>query len=449
MNKNERIAVAGGGLVGGLLALFLAKRGFKVDVYERRRDPRKANYLGGRSINLALSDRGWKALEKVGVASAVREMAIPMYGRIMHDTEGNLTNQPYGKEQQAIYSVSRGGLNKLLLEQAGAQENVRLFFDIKVNDIDLDSNTMHLEDMSTGALREEQYDRIFGTDGAFSAVRGRLMKVDRFNFEQTYLSHGYKELTIPPAADGSHRIETNALHIWPRGEFMLIALPNQDGSFTCTLFFPFEGKHSFDTLTTRDKVEAFFNEVFADAVPHMPMLIEDYYENPTSSLVMVACSPWNYQDKICLMGDASHAIVPFYGQGMNSGFEDCTVFDEIFEANNGDWGATFEAFSRTRKPDADAIRELALRNYIEMRDKTADPHFLLQKKIEKRFNAKYPDKWIPLYSQVTFSHIPYHQALRNGELQDEIMKRVMNREDIEEVWDSDEVEAEILKELGV
>ena len=444
----QRIAIAGGGLVGSLQAVIMARKGHQVDIYERRRDPRKANYVGGRSINLALSDRGWKALELAGVADAVRELAIPMYRRVMHDTEGNLTFQPYGNEGQAIYSVPRGGLNKLLLEKADEHDNVNVYFNTKVEDIDLDKNALHLEDTETGENRVEVYDRVFGTDGAFSAIRSRLMRNDRFNFEQRYMDHGYKELTIPPNPDGSHRIETNALHIWPRGEYMLIALPNQDGSFTCTLFFPYEGKDSFNSLKTTEDIVAFFEREFKDAVDLMPTFIEDYHENPTSSLVMIKCAPWNYEDKIMLMGDASHAIVPFYGQGMNSGFEDCSIFNAMLEEHENDWTATFPSFAQRRKPEADGILELALRNYIEMRDKTADPQFLLQKKIEKRFSERHPEKWIPLYSQVTFSHIPYDTALANGEVQDEIMKRVMDRPDIEQVWDSEEIEQNILKELS-
>lgn len=443
----QRIAIAGGGLVGSLLAVILSKKGHEVDIYERRRDPRRADFVGGRSINLALSDRGWKALELGGVADEVRKLAIPMYRRVMHDTEGNLSFQPYGKENQAIYSVPRGGLNKLLLEQADLNDHVRVFFDTRVKDIDLKSNTLHLENMETGEKRQETYDRVFGTDGAFSAIRNRLMRTDRFNFEQRYLDHGYKELSIPPNPDGSHKIETNALHIWPRGEFMLIALPNQDGSFTCTLFFPYEGEHSFEKLTSSEEIERFFKEQFGDAVPLMPTLVEEYHENPTSSLVMISCSPWNYEDKVMILGDAAHAIVPFYGQGMNSGFEDCSIFIEMLEAAGDDWTKTFPAFAKKRQPEADGILELALRNYIEMRDSTADPMFLLQKKIEKAFNAKHPDKWIPLYSQVTFSHIPYDIALANGMKQDAIMKRVMDRDDIHEVWDSEEIEQAILAEL--
>lgn len=446
MNQPAHIAIAGAGLVGSLLAVIMAKRGHRVSVFERRNDPREAGFIGGRSINLALSDRGWKALELAGIADEVRAMAIPMYGRMMHAVDGELTYQPYGKEGQAIYSVPRGGLNKLLIQLADRNDNVEMHFAHAVNDIDLDTATLHLTN-SAGDHVEVNADRVFGTDGAFSAVRGRMMRTDRFNYEQRYLSHGYKELSIEPNADGTHRLETNALHIWPRGEFMLIALPNPDGSFTCTLFFPYEGEVSFSALQTDDDVTRFMHTYFADVVPLMPDYLDQWKHNPTSSLVMVTCSPWNYADKVCLLGDASHAIVPFYGQGMNSGFEDCTVLCRILDEAQNDWTIALPRFARVRKPQADAILELALRNYIEMRDKTADPAFLLQKKIEARFSKRHPDKWIPLYSQVTFSHIPYDEALAAGEVQDAIMKRVMNRHDIDAVWDSDEVEAAILREL--
>lgn len=443
----ERIAVIGAGLVGSLHSLYLAQRGFEVAVFERRPDLRKAEVVGGRSINLALSDRGWKALEGVGLGDKVREMSIPMYGRMMHAVDGELTYQPYGKEGQAIYSVSRGGINQLMLQMTDEHPDVHLYFNKQCRDIDLDTNTIKFQDLESGDREEKTFDHIFGTDGAFSAVRSRLQKTDRFNYCQEYLTHGYKELEIPANEDGSHRLEKNCLHIWPRGEFMIIALPNLDGSFTVTLFFPYEGQPSFGSIKTGEDVMAFFEEYFPDAIPHMPDLVNDYFDNPTSSLVMIRCSPWNYEDKICLMGDASHAIVPFYGQGMNSGFEDCRIFDDIFEEEKGKWESVFKRFSKERKPDADAILELAVRNYVEMRDKTADPQFLLQKKIEAKFYEKHPDKWMPLYSQVTFSHIPYSKALAAGDRQDAIMHKVMDRPDIEEVWDSEEVEKAILEAL--
>jgi kynurenine 3-monooxygenase len=321
--------VVGAGLVGSLLAIYLAKRGEKVQVFERRPDMRKANISAGRSINLALSDRGLKALRGVGIEQEIRDISIPMHGRMVHGTDGSTNFQPYGKEGQYILSVSRGELNRKLMSLAESHSEVSFHFDHRCTGVDLDSATCNFIDEGTGKETTVAADRIFGTDGAFSAVRGRMQVNDRFNYSQQYLEHGYKELTIPPTADGGFRMDCNSLHIWPRGNYMLIALPNLDGSFTCTLFFPFEGPTSFASLQTPQQVETFFNEVFPDAVPHMPTLAEDYFANPTASLVIIRCSPWNYGEKALLLGDAAHAIVPFYGQGMNAGFEDCTVFEEL------------------------------------------------------------------------------------------------------------------------
>jgi kynurenine 3-monooxygenase len=443
--KKEKVAIVGAGLVGSLWAVYLAKRGFDVHVFDRRPDIRKVKIIQGKSINLALSERGWKGLIGAGIEEEIKKVALPMAGRKMHAVSGDLNYQQYGKEGEAIYSVSRGLLNQTLVHCAAKFENVSIYFDHVCRDLDIKTNTIEFENPQTGEVTAHQFDRIFGTDGAFSAVRNRMQRLDRFNYSQEYLSHGYKELEIPPTADGKHVMDPNCLHIWPRGEFMMIALPNPDGSFTCTLFMAFEGKDAFEHLTDETSVRAFFNKHFPDAVPLMPELVEDFFNNPTSSLVMVKCNPWHYQDKICLMGDAAHAIVPFYGQGMNCGFEDCTELNNLMGEFEGNWSTIFEEYTKLRKPNGDAILELALRNYIEMRDKTADKDFLLQKKIEAKFSSKYPDKWIPLYSQVSFSHIPYAQALANGIRQDEIMKVVMNRPDIEQVWDSEEVEKHILE----
>jgi len=440
----EKIAIVGAGLVGSLEAILLAKKGYQVEVFERRPDMRFVELSAGRSINLALSDRGWKALKMAGVDDKIMDTAIPMYGRIMHAVDGTLTNQPYGKEGQAIYSVSRGGLNQTLMNIADQQDNVTFHFNKTCDDIDLNHNELHFTDTETHQTSTFKADRIFGTDGAFSAVRLRLQKTPRFDFSQSYLKHGYKELSIPPNADGTHKLDKNALHIWPRGEFMMIALPNMDGSFTCTLFFPFEGSPSFGSIRTEQDVLDFFNSTFADAVDLMPNLVADYFENPTSPLVTVKCAPWNYEDKIILMGDASHAIVPFYGQGMNSGFEDCSAFEEMSADFNGDWTKLFADFARERKPNGDAIADLAIQNFIEMRDKVADESFLLRKKIEKKVYSKYPEKWMPLYSQVTFSHIPYSVALAQGKKQEKIMDQIMADPEIEKKWDSDEIEHKIL-----
>lgn len=439
----KKVAVIGAGLVGSLHAILLAKKGLQVDVFERRPDLRKADVIGGRSINLALSDRGFKALEYAGVADEIRKMCIPMYGRKMHDLEGNLTFQPYGKEDEAIYSVSRGGLNQTLMNHADNFPNITYRFNHKCEDIDLKTNEITFIDTKNNKEATYKYDYIFGTDGAFSAVRNRMMKTPMFNYSQDYLSHGYKELVIPPNEDGSHRIDKNCLHIWPRGKFMLIALPNLDGSFTVTLFFPMKGETSFESLKTEKDVIDFFEKTFPDALEQMPTLRTDYYENPTATLVTVRCSPWNFEDKVMLMGDAAHAVVPFYGQGMNSGFEDCSVFYEMFDQFD-DTQELFEKYSESRVPDGSAIADLALYNYIEMRDLAGDPDFLLRKKIERKFSDLYPNKWMPLYSQVTFSHIRYSEALAAGERQRKIMDEVMKMQNIYENWEDEAVMKKIV-----
>jgi kynurenine 3-monooxygenase len=442
----KKITIAGAGLVGSLWAVYMARRNYEVHVFERRSDMRKNFKEGGRSINLALSDRGWEALEKVNLAEDIKKVAIPMYRRVMHDEKGNLTFQPYGKDNQAIYSVSRAGLNVALMNLAEQYANLKFHFDQKVEQVDFDTATTVFSNPE-GATTTVNADLLFGTDGAYSAVRGAMMKTPRFNYSQDYIAHGYKELTIPAGPNGTHLLEKNALHIWPRGGYMLIALPNLDGSFTCTLFFPYEGQPSFESLDSDEKIMAFFEEIFPDALALMPDFLQDWHENPTSPLMIVRCYPWTRNGKVALMGDASHAIVPFYGQGMNSGFEDCSVLDSLVNEHDADWPTILKAFEKVRKPDADAIADLALHNFIEMRDQTADPKFLLQKKIEGKFSSKYPDLWMPLYSMVTFSHIRYSEAWKRGQLHDSIMKKVMNRPDIESVWESEEIEQAILNEI--
>lgn len=439
----SEITIIGAGLVGSLQALYAAQAGLTVDVYERRPDIRSATLYQGRSINLALSDRGWKALEEVGQADKVREIAIPMYKRTMHDVSGPLRYQPYGADGQAIYSVSRGALNRLLLEAADRTGNVRFNFEWKCSSLDLKQKELHFDAANSGQ-RRVKYSRLIGTDGAFSAIRQALMMNDRFDYHQFYIEHGYKELSIYPDEKGGFKMEKETLHIWPRKDFMLIALPNPDGSFTCTLFFQLEGPLSFASLDTDKKVMDFFKTTFPDILPLIPDLTQQWNTNPASSLVTVRCNPWNYADEVLILGDAAHAVVPFYGQGMNAGFEDCSLLNSAFLANGGSFSGLFSRYAAERQPDGVAISELALRNFIEMRDKTADPVFLLQKKIEARFSAAHPEKWQPLYSMVTFSHRPYREALRRGEVQDGIMKQVMDRADIEQVWDSPEIESAIL-----
>ncbi|MFO0356693.1 MAG: FAD-dependent oxidoreductase [Sphingobacteriaceae bacterium] len=446
---SKKVTIVGAGLVGSLLSIYLAKRGYKVNVFERRQDMRSALISAGRSINLALSDRGWKGLEGVGVADEIRKIAIPMYGRYIHHKDGSTAYQPYGKNDQAIYSVSRAEINMKLMDLAEEQPNVKLHFEERCLEIDRKEMISVFEHNITKDIKKDKSDLIFGADGAFAASRLNMqLTSDRFEYNQHYIEAGYKELIIPPGDNGKFLMEKNALHIWPRGSFMMIALPNPDGNFTCTLFLPFEGEKSFANLKTKDAVKAFFESEFPDAVPLMPSLLNDFFANPTSSLVTVKCFPWVFDNRVALIGDAAHAIVPFYGQGMNCGFEDCVVLNDLISKHDENWNKILPEYQELRKPDGDAIADLAIGNFIEMRDKTADPKFLLQKKIEARFNEKYPDKWIPLYSMVTYSpHIRYSKALSEGKRQQLIMDKIMALPDIESKWDSEEVEKMILKEI--
>lgn len=436
MEKN--ITIVGAGLVGSLLSVYLAKRGHKVRMYERRGDMRKEKIAAGRSINLALSDRGLLALERVGLADEIKKISIPMHGRFIHNADGTTAFQPYGKEGQFINSVSRGELNKRLMDIA-EENGVEILFHQKCSTLDWEKDVMEFESMNGPQIPSSKADIVFGADGAFSAARlQHQLRHDKFDYQQYYIDCGYKELTIPPTAEGEFAMEVNALHIWPRRDYMLIALPNLDKSFTCTLFFPFEGEASFSRLDTKEKVKAFFEKTFPDAVQLMPDYINDFFNNPTSSLVTIKCFPWVRDDRFALIGDAAHAIVPFFGQGMNCGFEDCRILDELIEKHEDDWKIILQQYQTLRKPDADAIADLAINNFIEMRERTADPKFLLQKKIEASLHEKYPDRWIPAYSQVTFSpHIRYSEALKRGQKQEAIMQEIMNIPGVEQNWDSD------------
>ncbi|NRS90736.1 kynurenine 3-monooxygenase [Flavobacterium sp. 7E] len=445
MQTPLKIAVVGSGLVGSLLAIYLKKAGHTVHIYDRSPDIRKIIF-SGRSINLAMSNRGWKALDGVGVGDAVRDIAIPMDKRAIHLVD-KLNFQSYGQEGEAIYSISRGILNRKMIDLAEAA-GAEFFFDEKIWDVTLKEATLHTGETERGVWEEKQYDMVFGADGAFSRIRHRMQRQSMFNYSQEFLNIGYKELNIPANADGTHKLDKNSFHIWPRGEYMLIALPNLDGSFTCTLFMPFEGENSFDSLKEVKDVESFFEKNFPDSIEVIPMLTEDFFKNPTSTLVTMKCFPWTYENKVALIGDACHAIVPFYGQGMNAGFEDISVLYEMMEKYGDDWEKIFSEYQDSRKPNADAIAELSYRNFMEMSSKTADDKFLLQKKIEKLFSERHPEKWIPLYSRVTFSDRPYAEALAIGDLQNEIMQKVLKTENIDKIWDSKEIEDKILALLG-
>lgn len=418
----KAFAVVGGGLGGSLVAILLARAGYIVDVYERRPDPAGGHMDSGRSINLAISARGIAALRTVGLDRAVLSKAVPMSGRMIHALDGTLTFQPYGvRPDQAINSISRAGLNMTLLEAARAEPNVRIHFEHKCVGVDLDKGQAHF------ACRDAVHPVIsppgvvIGADGAFSAVRSAMQRLDRFDYSQSWLEHGYKELCIPPNADGSHRMAVNALHIWPRKSFMMIALPNIDGSFTCTLFWAHEGENSAASVRTDDDVRRFFERHFPDVVPLMPTLLEDFRRNPNPSLVTIRCGPWFYRDKVVLLGDAAHAVVPFYGQGANCALEDGPVLVDCVRRNPERLADAFAEYTDLRKPHADALADLALENFIEMRDKTGSKVFLLKKKGEKLLHRLLGDLYLPLYSMVSFSTIPYADAVHRAKRQNAVL----------------------------
>lgn len=447
--SNKTATIVGAGLVGSLWAVYLKNAGYKVSIFERRPDMRKATTSAGKSINLATSFRGWKALDQVGIGDEMRKIAIPMYGRTMHHVNGTTTYQPYGNNNQAIYSVARGAINAKLMDIAEDSTHAAIHFNHECINADTQQGLLTFKNTQTGQLITHQDDLIFATDGAFSAVRyNGLQKLDQFNYSQTYIPDGYREILLPANPDGSYPLAKETLHIWPRERFMLIALPNFDGSFTCTLFMPFEGhQYCFNNLTDKAKVEAFFEAVFPDFYRLMPQVADAWEDHPLSSLAIIRCYPWTH-GKVALMGDAAHATVPFFGQGMNCGFEDCTVLDALIDQHNGDWSKILPDYQLARKPNSDAIADLAVMNFVEMRDLVGSQKFLLQKKIEARIHEKHPSQWLPLYSQVTFSSIPYSEALANGQRQQAIMQNVMALPDIEKRWDTPEVESMILKAIS-
>lgn len=443
--NTKNIAIIGSGLVGSLLAIYLKRLGHSVTVFDRRPDIRNIEF-SGRSINLAMSNRGWLALREVGIEEEIKKIAIPLDKRAMHIIGKPQYYQYYGKSGEAIWSISRGVLNRRMIDLA-EKSGATFRFEEKVWDIDLPKAKIYTGESEKGHWEEYQFDMVFGCDGAFSRVRHKMQRRSRFDYSQDFIDVGYKELTIPANEDGTHKLDKNSFHIWPRGKFMLIAMPNLDGSFTCTLFMPFEGEVSFENITSKEAAKHFFSTYFPNVMQVIEDLLEDFFKNPTSAMVTMKCYPWTYWDKVALVGDSAHAVVPFYGQGMNAGFEDIFKLNEIIKKNKDDWEAIFKEYQQTRKPNADAIAELSYRNFIEMSSKTADPIFLLQKKIEKHFAAKYPDKWIPAYSRVTFSARPYSEALAIGDAQEKIMQEVMKMPNIAEEWDSRVVEEKILSLL--
>lgn len=428
MSQNKLILV-GAGPVGSLLSIFLAERGYDVEIYERRADMRVEQISAGRSINLALSTRGLHALSRVGVDQLALSQAVPMPGRLMHSVNEDLTFQPYGSKEQCIYSISRGGLNKILMTRAEETGRVKIHFNERVQKYDSKKAELELFNEKSGKMRKLSAPQVIGTDGSASAIREELTQVTQGKCTQSLLNYGYKELEIPAGSGGSYQMQKNALHIWPRGNFMLIALPNFDGSFTCTLFLPFEGEVSFAALSDPAQVREFFRKNFRAALELIPNVEKDFFGNPTGRMVTVKCEPWALQNPngasvAGLVGDAAHAIVPFFGQGMNCGFEDCEVLDQFLGAPGSSLGQALLRFGESRKPDSDAIADMAVENFTEMRDKVADPQFLLQKQVEQILQKEFPSQYVSRYSMVSFSRAPYREALKAGVIQAEILKEL-------------------------
>jgi kynurenine 3-monooxygenase len=420
--RKQSVIIIGAGLSGALLAIYLAKRGIECEIYEARGDMRKEEIPAGRSINLALSNRGIAALREVGLDKYMLAEAVPMFGRMIHDLQGNQKLLPYsGRKGEFINSISRAGLNIALMNEAEKYDGVRFNFHQRCIDFDCRTGEVKLE---SGKI--VRGDAVFGTDGAGSVVRNAMLHggVTRFNFSQSWLEHGYKELHIPPTDTGGFQMEKNALHIWARRSFMMIALPNFDGSFTCTLFLAHKGENSFAKLADEKSLMQFFEANFADAIPLMPTLVEDFFTNPTGNLGTIKCFPWNVGGKSLLIGDAAHAVVPFYGQGMNASFEDCRILNELIGKHGTDWATVFDEFTTIRKPNADAIADMAEENFYEMRDAVADPVFQRKRELETRLEQAFPD-YFSKYSMVTFREdLPYSVAKLKGNAQDKLLMEI-------------------------
>ncbi|XP_014776105.1 kynurenine 3-monooxygenase [Octopus bimaculoides] len=419
-NDIKHVAIIGGGLVGSLNACFMAKRGFKVSLYELRKDIRKEAHVSGRSINLALSERGLSALNEVGLREKVRPFGIPMYARMIHNRDSTKRRIPYGRENQFIMSIDRRKLNELLLTVSESQPNVELHFEHKLKQCSFNGKPKAIFETPSKETVEQDFDVVFGNDGAFSAVRNQIMKTTKFDFQQKFIPHGYMELSIPPNEEGQFAMESNCLHIWPRDEFMMISLPNLDKSFTTTLFMPFE---LFETLHTKDDLLNFFEKTFPDSLPLIgrKSLVETFFSRKALPMVTVKCHPYNVGGKAAIMGDAAHAMVPFYGQGMNAGFEDCIVMSQFLDEYKNDFDEALPKYTEFRHVDAVSICDLAMYNYVEMRSLVNSKLFLVRKLVDNLLNKLFPHHWIPLYSMVSFSRIRYHECIAKKKWQDQLL----------------------------
>ncbi len=427
--QGEKISIAGAGLTGSLLALFLARRGAKVTLYERRPDLRKAKLKAGRSINLALSERGLNALRALNLETEVKKITIPMRRRVMHDRQGKLTYQDYGRHRdEHLNSVDRGGLNKLLLDQTEKSPNITLHFEKNILNYDLKQNTIHIKDETTGNTLTQQCGRLIATDGASSRLRDHFLERVQGKLSEQTIEHGYKELTLP-SHNGDYAFELEAMHYWSRKSFVLIAIPNPIGSFTLTLFYPLS---EFEKIQTPEQLQQFFQTEFPDLYPLLPELTENYFSNPVGKLATGTCTPWQEQGKFLLLGDAAHWVVPFFGQGMNSCFEDCFLLDQALAAfPQKSWEDIFSDFTRNRKKDTDAIATMALEHYEEMRADVIDKDFQAIKEFEQKLMQEYPDEYISKYVQVSFTNTPYSEALKAGIKQASLLKKYSSQQSLE------------------
>ncbi len=450
MNKGngKSITIIGAGLAGALLAILLARRGWQVDVHEKRGDPRIKGYEGGRSINLALAERGRNALRQADADDEVMEQAVMMRGRMVHFLDGRQQLQRYGRDDsEVIWSIHRGDLNIVLLDLAEAA-GARLHFHQRLDSVDFHARQARFGDDRDGSSNAVQFTALVGADGAGSSLRAAMMKHSDLGERIDFLDHSYKELEIPPTDDGGFKIEPNALHIWPRGRYMCIALPNDEKTFTVTAFLPNEGDPSFATVKTGAQARELFERDFADAIPLIPELEQDWERNPPGLLATLTLDRWCLDDRAVLLGDAAHAMVPFHGQGMNCAFEDCVVLARKLEAN-ANLAEAFAAFEAERKPNATAIQQMALENYLEMRDRVDDPDFLLQRELEQRLQERHPGRFVPHYTMVTFMLIPYATALVRSDIQREILVQATQGLDSLEGVDWADVDAQVLARLDV
>jgi len=441
-----KVVVVGGGLVGPIAALFLARRGYTIDLYERSPDPNEQALKGGRSVHLVISERGWNAMRAVGVEDVVRAGTLPLRGRLIHALSGAMAFQPYGSEDQAIYAVERSRLNAILIRAAASHPGVTVHFAHSCERVDLEKCELEFS-TPAGQRVEVRAERILAADGAFSLVRSAMMKRGRFDYTQEYLPFAYKELVIPAGADGNFRVDPSGMHVWPRGSMLVTAFPNPNRSFTAMVMLPVEGERSFETVHTPADLAALFEHSVPDAVPLFPDLADEFFAHPPSNLVTIRCYPWTSGGKVALIGDAAHAMVPFLGQGVNAGFEDCTVLDQCLERHGDDWATAIDAYQQLRKPNCDAVTAMALANFTEIAERVGDPRFLLQKKIEQRIHALHPREFIGIYPMIAFTQIPYAEAHRRAQAQERLLASLLAIDGVETKWETDEFAALVKQRL--